>query len=86
MLFTNVGFGGRKSLAKQNDAYSAADMDGYKPGKFKEHFAGAKGGGKGGKGPGGPKGGVQKKGGKGGKPQRPGKQRRQAMKGGKGKR
>ncbi len=29
------GFGGRKALKKQNDAFSAADMDGYKPGKFK---------------------------------------------------
>lgn len=25
-----AGFGGRKSLKKQNDAYSAADMTGYK--------------------------------------------------------
>lgn len=72
----NTGFGGRKSLKKQNDAYSAADMDGYRPGKFKESFGARKGG-------------VQKKAGgggaKGGKgAQRPGKQRRQAMKGGKG--
>ncbi|KAG2429818.1 hypothetical protein HXX76_010602 [Chlamydomonas incerta] len=72
---SKFGFGGRKSLKKQNDAYSAADMDGYKPGKFKESFGARKGG-------------VQKKSGggaKGGKgAQRPGKQRRQAMKGGKG--
>ncbi|KAG2496308.1 hypothetical protein HYH03_005541 [Edaphochlamys debaryana] len=80
------GFGGRKALKKQNDAYSAADMDSYKPGKFKEHFAarggvqkkhgaaGAKGAGKG----------AGKGGAKTGKQQRPGKQRRAAMKGGKG--
>jgi hypothetical protein len=31
----NIGFGGSKRIAKQNDAYSAASMDGYKaPGKF----------------------------------------------------
>eukprot|EP00955_Chlamydomonas_euryale_P107189 365747-Chlamydomonas_euryale.AAC.66 len=61
------GFGGKKRIAKQNDASSAADMSGYK---------GAKGG-KGGKG--GPfkhKGGVKKAG---AAKQRPGKARRQQM-------
>ncbi|GLI67249.1 hypothetical protein VaNZ11_011431 [Volvox africanus] len=84
MKDAKFGFGGRKSLKKQNDAYSAANMDDYKPGRFKGIFGPRKGG-------------VQKKFGagaragaggknaqKGGKLQRPGKQRRQAMKGGKG--
>ncbi|GLC34406.1 hypothetical protein PLESTB_000731900 [Pleodorina starrii] len=82
MKDAKFGFGGRKALKKQNDAYSAANMDDYKPGRFKEHFGPRKGGGvqkKTGAG-----GGGGGKGGKGGKPQRPGKQRRQAMKGGKG--
>lgn len=76
------GFGGRKRLGKQNDASSAADMSGYKPGRFDDGL-GARGGvRKGGKG-GGAKGGAGGK--KGGKPQRPGKARRQQKsKGGKG--
>lgn len=28
------GFGGRKRLGKQNDAASAADTEGYRPGRF----------------------------------------------------
>ncbi|KAG2437056.1 hypothetical protein HYH02_011317 [Chlamydomonas schloesseri] len=71
------GFGGRKSLKKQNDAYSAADMDGYRPGKFKDSFGPRKGGVQKKAGGGGAKGGKGAKG-----AQRPGKQRRQAMKGG----
>ena len=76
------GFGGKKKLQKQNDAFSAADMSGYKPGRFDDGFkrkgGGGGGGGGGGKGPrpGGPKGGVRKKGGAGGG-NRPGKARRQ---------
>jgi rRNA-processing protein EBP2 len=68
------GFGGRKRLRKQNDAFSSASTDGYKPGRFDDGI-----GRKGGKGkPGGVKGGVNKK--KGGKQNRPGKARRQQMK------
>ena len=33
------GFGGPKRLQKQNDAVSAADMEGYKPGRFNEGFS-----------------------------------------------
>jgi hypothetical protein len=98
LLLLPTGFGGRKALKKQNDAYSAANMDDYKPGRFKDNFGPRKGGvqkkqGGGGGGVGGgagagrggsPGGGGGKKGSKGGKPQRLGKQRRQAMKGGKG--
>ncbi|KAL4419941.1 hypothetical protein ABPG75_007039 [Micractinium tetrahymenae] len=90
---SKFGFGGPKRLRKQNDAGSAADVDGYRPGRFDDgvarkvakKFGGGKGGGGGGKGAGGPRGGVQKKGGKGGKgkQQRPGKARRAAMKAGK---
>lgn len=73
------GFGGKKRLQKQNDSFSAADMSGYKPGRF-DGDGGRKGGGGGGKGggkgPGGPKGGVKKKFG-GGAGNRPGKARRQ---------
>ncbi|KXZ53630.1 hypothetical protein GPECTOR_6g547 [Gonium pectorale] len=84
MRDSKFGFGGRKALKKQNDAYSAANMDDYKPGKFKESFGPRKGGvqkkqGGAGAGAGGKKGPK-----KGGKQQRPGKQRRQAMKGGSG--
>ncbi|EFJ48581.1 hypothetical protein VOLCADRAFT_104643 [Volvox carteri f. nagariensis] len=87
MKNSKFGFGGRKALKKQNDAYSAANMDDYKPGRFKDHFGPRKGGvqkkfGAGGGGAGGADGG--KKGRKAGKSQRPGKQRRQAMKAGKG--
>jgi len=67
------GFGGKKRLQKQNDAFSAADMSGYKPGRFDDGVG--KKGGKGPKGrpgPGGPRGGVKKGGGN-----RPGKARRQ---------
>ncbi|KAF6251220.1 eukaryotic rRNA processing [Scenedesmus sp. NREL 46B-D3] len=81
MKDAKFGFGGRKRLQKQNDAFSAADMSGYKPGKFDDGFAGKKQGGGGGgarKGGLGAKGGV-KKGGKGGG-NRPGKARRQQMK------
>jgi rRNA-processing protein EBP2 len=86
MKNAKFGFGGRKRLQKQNDAFSAADMSGYKPGKFDDGFGGKKGGGGGGGGGGGfakkgglgAKGGV-KKGGKGGG-NRPGKARRQHMK------
>ncbi|GIL83010.1 hypothetical protein Vretimale_8519 [Volvox reticuliferus] len=88
MKNAKFGFGGRKSLKKQNDAYSAANMDDFKPGRFKEHFGPRQGGvqkkfGRGGGGGAGA-GAGGKKAHKGGKPQRPGKQRRQAMKGGKG--
>lgn len=79
MKDAKFGFGGRKRLQKQNDAFSAADMSGYKPGKFKDGFGSKKGKGGGGGGGGGglrAKGGVQK----GGKGNRPGKARRQAMK------
>ena len=34
------GFGGRKRLGKQNDASSAADMDGFRQGRFDDGFAG----------------------------------------------
>jgi rRNA-processing protein EBP2 len=82
MKNAKFGFGGRKRLQKQNDAFSAADMSGYKPGRFDDGFAGKgkKGGGgfAGKKGGLGAKGGV-KKGGKGGG-NRPGKARRQQMK------
>eukprot|EP00879_Flechtneria_rotunda_P012238 GHRR01012780.1.p1 GENE.GHRR01012780.1~~GHRR01012780.1.p1 ORF type:complete len:278 (+),score=128.67 GHRR01012780.1:234-1067(+) len=72
------GFGGRKRLQKQNDAFSAADMSSYKPGTFHNGFGG-KGGNKGsGKGALKAKGGVKK--GKGGSKNRPGKARRQQMK------
>lgn len=69
---SKYGFGGSKRLNKQNDAFSSAQMDGYKSG-----------GGK--KGPGGghglkAKGGV-KKGGAKQKQHRPGKDKRQASKG-----
>lgn len=78
MKNAKFGFGGRKRLQKQNDAFSAADMSGYKPGRFNDGFGGKKGGG-GGQGT---KGGLGAKGGvkKGGKGNRPGKARRQAMK------
>ncbi|CAL5221811.1 g4067 [Coccomyxa viridis] len=42
------GFGGRKRLGKQNDASSAADMDGFRQGKFDDGFGGR--GGRGGRG------------------------------------
>jgi rRNA-processing protein EBP2 len=87
MKNAKFGFGGRKRLQKQNDAFSAADMSGYKPGKFDDgpNFAGKKGGGGGSGGGGGfKKGGLGAKGGvkKGGKGagNRPGKARRQQMK------
>lgn len=75
MKDAKFGFGGRKRLQKQNDAFSAADMSGYKPGRFDDGFGG-KGGKKGGLGV---KGGVKKGGGKKGG-NRPGKARRQQMK------
>ncbi len=34
------GFGGRKRLGKQNDASSAADMDGFRQGRFDDGFGG----------------------------------------------
>ncbi len=34
------GFGGRKRLGKQNDATSAADMDGFRQGKFNDGYGG----------------------------------------------
>lgn len=70
---SKYGFGGPKKSKKQNDAYSAADVDGYKPSKFDDGVARKVGGKFGGKGA---AGGV-KKGGK--SPQRPGKSRRQSM-------
>lgn len=83
------GFGGKKKLQKQNDAFSAADMSGFKGGRFDDGprrggggggFKKGGGGGKGGR-PGGPiKGGVNKKkggGAGGGGGNRPGKARRQ---------
>lgn len=78
MKDAKFGFGGRKRLQKQNDAFSAADMSGYKPGRFDDGFGSRKGGGGGvfkNRGSG-PKGGVKK----GGQGNRPGKARRQAMK------
>ncbi|GFR44110.1 hypothetical protein Agub_g5272, partial [Astrephomene gubernaculifera] len=81
---SKFGFGGRKALKKQNDAYSAANMDDYKPGRFKENFGPRKGGVQKKQGGGGAGAGAGGKKAKGGKPQRLGKQRRQAMKGGKG--
>ena len=47
----SAGFGGPKRLRKQNDASSAADVDGYKPSRFDDGVArkaGKKFGGKGG--------------------------------------
>lgn len=68
------GFGGKKRLQKQNDAFSAADMSGYKPGR--SGSGASKQGGKGAWGRAGrPQGGVQKK--KKGGVTRPGKARRQ---------
>lgn len=83
-LYVYIGFGGPKKLKKQNDAYSAADVDSYKPAKFddgmgrKGHNTNGKFGKKGGAG-GVKSGGVGKKGGK--PQQRPGKSRRQNMRG-----
>eukprot|EP00775_Hariotina_reticulata_P003949 gene3949-4203_t len=77
MKDAKFGFGGRKRLQKQNDAFSAADMSGYKPGRFDDGVGGKKGAGKQ-RGPnvqGGVKKGAKAKGGN-----RPGKARRQAMK------
>ena len=34
------GFGGRKRLGKQNDATSAADMGGFRQGRFDDGFSG----------------------------------------------
>uniref|UniRef100_A0A7S0RRS0 rRNA-processing protein EBP2 n=1 Tax=Chlamydomonas leiostraca TaxID=1034604 RepID=A0A7S0RRS0_9CHLO len=61
MKNAKFGYGGAKRAKKQNDAASAANMDGYRPGKFRDQFGGKGGKGKGGKGPGskGP-GGVKK--------------------------
>ena len=73
MKDAKFGFGGRKRLQKQNDAFSSANMEGYKPGRFDDG-----GGRKGGKGKLGVKGGVGKK--TGGKQNRPGKARRQQTK------
>lgn len=79
------GRGGRKRGSRQNDAASAADTRGFKPGKFAEHFS-ARGGDGGG-------GGVSKRGGGrrgrsggrgGSSSSRPGKSRRAAMRGGGG--
>lgn len=72
------GFGGPKRLQKQNDAFSSADMGGFRPGRGGKGPGGKAGRGKGGQGKGGPggaKGGVKK---------RPGKQRRQQAKAGRG--
>ncbi|KAG1680383.1 hypothetical protein FOA52_015474 [Chlamydomonas sp. UWO 241] len=83
------GFGGKKSLSKQNDKFSAADMSGYhgsKPSRGGKPGGGGKFGGKPGGGDRGgkglkPKGGVvKKKGAVGGKAPRPGKSKRQAGK------
>lgn len=88
---SKYGFGGPKRLRKQNDASSAADVDGYRPSRFDDGVArkvGKKFGGKGGGGAGGVRQGGVKKGGGGGpggkgkgkgKQQRPGKARRAAM-------
>jgi rRNA-processing protein EBP2 len=76
MKDAKFGFGGRKRLQKQNDAFSAADMSGYKPGRFDDGVGGKKGGKQG-------RSNVQggiRKGGKAKGGNRPGKARRQAMK------
>ncbi|PNH11380.1 putative rRNA-processing protein EBP2 [Tetrabaena socialis] len=44
MRDSKFGFGGRKALGKQNDAFSAASTEDYKPGGFKDHFGPRKGG------------------------------------------
>ncbi len=90
---SRYGFGGRKRLAKQNDAASAADMEGFRTskadrggggrgrgrGRGRGGFGGESGfGGRGGAGRGASPGGVRGKG-KGGKSNRPGKDRRAAM-------
>jgi rRNA-processing protein EBP2 len=67
------GFGGPKRASKQNDAFSAADVDGYRPAKFDDGVARKV------QGKFGAKGGVAKK--TGGKPQRPGKSKRQGGRG-----
>ncbi|BDA45324.1 probable rRNA-processing protein EBP2 [Coccomyxa sp. Obi] len=88
------GFGGRKRLGKQNDASSAANMDGFRQGNFDDGIRGGRGGrgrGGGGRGRGGGRsprggrgggrspGGVRGGGvGKPGRGNRPGKARRQA--------
>lgn len=75
------GRGGRKRGSRQNDAASAADTRGFRPGKFTEHFS-ARGGGVG-KGGGGRGGGGGRSGGRGGgASSRPGKSRRAATRGG----
>ena len=94
---TKYGFGGRANAGRRrNDAASAADMRGYKPGRFDDGFGGKGGGGGGGgsrfkKGGGGGGGGGcggggggggRKKGGGGGAAKRPGKARRAAARGG----
>lgn len=47
---TRAGFGGPKRLRKQNDAASAADVDGYRPSRFDDGVAAKFGGGGGGRG------------------------------------
>ena len=39
LLFVSAGFGGPKRLRKQNDASSAADVDGYRPSRFDDGVA-----------------------------------------------
>ena len=83
------GRGGRKRGSRQNDAASAADTTGFRPGKFAEHFsaAGRGGGGgvsKGGGGRGGGRGGRSGGRGGGSSSSRPGKNNRVAMRGGGG--
>jgi len=75
---SKFGYGGRKRLAKQNDASSAADMRSYKPASFDNGARGKSGGGgkRGGKAGGGGGGGAAK--------QRPGKARRAAARTGGG--
>ena len=89
---SRYGFGGRKRLAKQNDAASAADMEGFRTSRADRGGRGGRGrgrgrggfggessfGGRGGAGRGASPGGVRGKGKK-GKANRPGKDRRAAM-------
>ena len=83
---SKYGFGGRKRLGKQNDASSAADMEGYKPGRFDDGFGGQRSspgsrGGSRGRGRGGVhKAGRGRGGGRGGAA-RPGKARRASLRG-----
>ncbi|KAK9803694.1 hypothetical protein WJX73_001841 [Symbiochloris irregularis] len=87
------GFGGPKRRGKQNDADSAANMDGFRQGRFSETprgrggrggSRGGRGGGRGGRSGGFSRGGGAVRGGrdKRGKPNRPGKARRESMRSG----